>query len=227
MGWQSTPYTIPLGITAVIVAGLFALTLTQRTQKGAYTMLGLFGAIVVWAGSYALQLASTGLGQALFWNTLRFAGPSLVTLAFIVFALQYTGRAALVTRRNVALLAVIPVLTNVLVWTNYLGMHGLVRASAELTTAGGLARLTVTYGPWYYVHALYSLALSFAAIGLFVGHWRHTSGDALRRTQLFTVAGVLPTLGSLFYAADATAIDWGPVTYVVTACCLVVALFYY
>ncbi|WP_246985097.1 histidine kinase N-terminal 7TM domain-containing protein [Halorientalis marina] len=227
MSWQSTPYTIPLGITALIVAGLFAVTLTQRSQKGAYTMLGLFGAIVVWAGSYALQLASTVLGQALFWNTLRFAGPSLVTLAFIVFALQYTGRADLVTRRNVAVLAVVPVLTNVLVWTNYLGVHGLVRASAEMTTTGDLARLTMTYGPWYYIHALYSLALSFAAIALFVGHWRRTSGQALRRTQLFTVGGVLPTVGTLFYAAELTAIDWGPVTYVVTACCLVVALFYY
>ena len=227
MGWQSTPYTIPLGITALVVAGLFAVTVTQRSQKGAYTMLGLFGAIVVWAGSYALQLASTGLGQALFWNTVRFAGPSLVTLAFIVFALQYAGREALVTRRNVALLAVIPVLTNVLVWTNYLDLHSLVRVGAEMTTAGGIARLDVTYGPWYYVHALYSLALSFVSIGLFAGHLRRTDGRALRRTQLFFVGGVVPTLGSLLYAADLTAIDWGPVTYVVTAVCFVVALFYY
>lgn len=227
MGWQATPYTIPLGIAALVVAAMLALTITQRDQKGAYVMMGLFTPIVVWAGAYALQLASTGLGQALFWNTVRFAGPAFVAPTFLVFALQYTGREHLITRRNVALLSAIPTLTVVLIWTNHFGLHGLVRASAEVVTVGGIERLDFTWGPWYYVHALYSFALTFGAIGLFVSYLREATDRSLRQTQLFLLGSLFPTMGSLLFAADFTAIDWGPVAYVVTAVLLVVAIFYY
>ena len=199
----------------------------KRQQKGAYLMLALFTPIVVWSVSYALQLASTTLDQALLWNSVRFIGPAFASLAFLLFAFQYTDREELLTRRNVALLAAIPTLTIVLVWTDFFGLHDLVRVEAEMVTRGGIERLSITYGPWYYVHALYSLGVSFAAVGLFAAYWPSVSDRKLRQTQLFLFGGLFPTVGSLVYAADLTAIDWGPVTYIVTAITLTTAIFYY
>ncbi|AQL42147.1 hypothetical protein BV210_05220 [Halorientalis sp. IM1011] len=227
MAFQATPYTIPLALAAVIVGALLVLTLMKRQQKGAYLMLALFTPIVVWSVSYALQLASTTLDQALLWNSVRFIGPAFASLAFLLFAFQYTDREELLTRRNVALLAAIPTLTIVLVWTDFFGLHDLVRVEAEMVTQGGIDRLSITYGPWYYVHALYSLGVSFAAVGLFAAYWPSVSGRKLRQTQLFLFGGLFPTVGSLVYAADLTAIDWGPVTYIVTAITLTAAIFYY
>jgi hypothetical protein len=227
MAFQATPYTIPLALSAVIVGALLALTIMKRQQKGAYLMIVLFTPIVVWSVSYALQLASTTLDQALLWNTVRFIGPAFASLAFLLFAFQFTDRAELLTRRNVALLAAVPTLTIVLVWTNYFGLHELVRGAAEMRPQGGIERLSVTYGPWYYVHALYSLGVSFAAAGLFALQWPKVEGNRLRQTQLFLIGGILPTVGSLLYAADLTVIDWGPVTYIVTAITLTTAIFYY
>jgi hypothetical protein len=227
MAFQATPYTIPLGFATVVIGALLLITLTQRDQKGAYTMMGLFGSITIWTASYALQLSSTTLDQALLWNTVRFIGPAFASLAFLFFAFQYTDRSDLLTRRNVALLAAVPTLTTVFVWTDFLGLHELIRAEAEMVTQGGIERLSVTYGPWYYVHALYSLGVSFVAAGLFAVQWPKVSGRELRQTQLFLFGGVVPTAGSLLYAADLTAIDWGPVTYIVTAITLTTAIFYY
>ncbi len=227
MAFQATPYTIPLAFSAVIVGVLLALTIVKRRQKGAYTMIALFTPIVVWSISYALQLASTALDQALLWNTVRFIGPAFASLAFLFFAFQYTDRSHLLRARNIALLAAVPTLTIVLVWTNYVGLHELVRVDAEMVTQGGIERLSVMYGPWYYVHALYSLGVSFVAAGLFALKWPKVSGRQLRQTQLFLFGGVLPTFGSLLYAANLTAIDWGPVTYIVTAVTLTTAIFYY
>ncbi|WP_193767677.1 histidine kinase N-terminal 7TM domain-containing protein [Halorientalis pallida] len=227
MAIQATPYTIPLAVSALIVGTLLVLTITKRHEKGAYLMIALFTPIVVWSISYALQLGSTTLDQALLWNTVRFIGPAFASLSFLLFAFRYTDRSELLTGRNVALLAAVPTLTIVLVWTNYFGLHELIRVDAEMITQGGIERLSVTYGPWYYVHALYSLGVSFVAAGLFAAQWPKVSGRRLRQTQLFLFGGVVPTLGSLLYAADLTAIDWGPVTYIVTAITLTTAIFYY
>ena len=227
MAFQMTPYTIPLALAALIVGGMLAITLTKREQKGAYTMIALFVPIVVWAGSYALQLSSTTEAQAHLWNTVRFMGPAFASPTFLVFAFQFTDREELLTTRNIALVAAVPVLTTIMVWTDYAGLHSLVRSQVEMTTQGGLERLVLTYGPWYYVHALYSLGVSFVAAGLFAAYWRQASGRRLRQTQLFLFGGILPSLGSLLYAAELTAIDWGPVGYILTAVALMTAIFYY
>lgn len=223
-------YTIPLAISAVIGTVLFVVTLTQLDRKGALPMLGLFGAIAVWTGAYALQLSAASQDAKVLWNTVRYIGPTLVTLSFLVFAFYYTGFAHLATPRNVAVLAAIPVVTNVLVWLEFLGVGPeLVRTGFDITTANGFEQLAVEYGPWFLLHAVYSFALSIVAIALFAVHWRGTEAGtaANKRTLTLLVGAIPPTVGSMANVAGATAIDWGPVGYVVTALGLVLAIFYY
>lgn len=227
MGWQSTPYTMPLAVAAGIAATMFVLAATQRGKKGAATLVALFGAMTVYAGGYGLQLASTGEGWKLLFHALRFFGPTVVTLAFLVFALQYTGREAIVTRTNLAILGIIPASTMLLAWTDVYGYHDLVLGEATIRTVDGIERIFVEGGTWYFVHAGYSLTLTFAAIVLFVHHWLRSDGAASKRARLFAVSAVLPVTGSAVYVAGATSIDWGPVTYVISGLILVVAIFAY
>lgn len=227
MSLEMTPYTYPLGFAAAVGLGLFAITATQLGAKGAYTLLGLYASITVWSASYALELASTVEGQALFWNSVRFFGPAFVVVAFVVLALQYTDREGVATRRTVAMLSVVPIVTTLLVWTDYAGVHDLVRTQAEMVTAEGVTYLELAFGPWYYVHALYSFGLAFVALGLFTEHLRHVEGVAFQRTAVILVGGFPPVLGTLLFTADLTAIDWGPVGYVLTGLAWILVIFYY
>lgn len=227
MGWQQTPFTIPLAVAAGIAGTMFVLALTQRGEKGAGTLLALFGAMAVYAGAYAAQLASTGYGWKLLFHALRFLGPTFVTVAFFVFALQYTGRESMLGPGTLALLGVVPVVTTVLVWTDVYGVHNLVLAETGLDTVGGIQRLVVTDGPWYHVHAGYSLALALFAIVLFVGRWLTADGDVGKQARLFALSATIPVAGTAVYLAGYSAIDWGPVTYVVSGLVLVVAIFSY
>lgn len=224
MGWQYTPYTIPLAATVVFGIPLIALAATQRGKKGAYTLVALFGTMMVWAGSYALQLSSTDLGLTLFFHAVRFLGPAFVTLAFFVFALQFTGRESMVTPLGVTILAALPAITTFLVWTDVYGFHNLVIVEHA---ADGSQWLDPEYGPWYFVHAAYSIVLTLAAIGLFVGHSRSTDGSVSKRARLFALSGVFPLAGSGIYVANLTAIDWGPVTSIVSGLIIIAAIFYF
>lgn len=227
MGWQQTPFTIPLAIAASIAATMFVLAFTQRGEKGATTLMALFGAMAVYAGGYGAQLASTGYGWKLFFHAIRFLGPAFVTLAFFAFALQYTGRESQLSPGTTALLAAIPAATTLLIWTDVYGFHNLVLASTTVATVGDIQRLVVEHGPWYYVHAGYSLALTVGAIALFVGRWLSTQGATGKQARLIAFSATIPVVGTVVYVAGYSAIDWGPVTYVVSGLVLVVAIFSY
>jgi len=67
----------------------------------------------------------------------------VATLSIFVFALQYTGRRQYASVQNVLLLSLVPLVTNVLVWTNaYEFVCDHVRVVAP---AGDLIRLDVAY----------------------------------------------------------------------------------
>lgn len=227
MAWQSPPYTIPLVLAAGIAVTMFVLALTQRGRKGATTMMALFGAMSLYAGGYAMQLATVELNLKLFFYAVQILGPAFVTLAFLVFSLQYTDRNSVVTGRFVAVVAVIPVATTVLVWTDVYGFHDLVLASATVETVAGMEQLVETPGPWYLVHAGYAILLTLVAIGLFTEHSIHSDGPDRKRSAIFALSGVIPLAGTFAHVAGYTVIDWGPVTYVVTGLMLVFAIFYF
>lgn len=91
----------------------------------------------------------------------------------LVFALQYTDRDELVTRRNLILLFVVPVLTNIVIWGNPLttellaGEQGLWGTYVYNPSSDALVQLTITWGPWFLVHTIYSFLAGLSAVGLF------------------------------------------------------------
>lgn len=225
MGFALTEYTVPLFVAAVISAGLLAVTIPQRGRKGAWAVIGFLTAIVAWTVSYALLLGTDTPAQRLLWNNVRFLGPTLATLSIFVFALQYTGRDDVLTARNLVLLAVVPLVTNVLVWTN--ASHGLVRTGIRVVSPPGSAvRLDISWGPWYYVHALYSYLLATGALLLFVEKWLRLGETpaAVKRTRLLLLATVVPLVGSVVYNVGLTRIDFAPFGFTISGVLMLLAV---
>ncbi len=190
---RASPVVLGVLLVAILVSlGLFALTLTRRTERGAYPLLLFLGSIVLSTGGYALQLLASSELATFVFHGLRFSGVALRPPAVFLFALMFAGYANLVTRRNVALVFAVPVLTVVVIWTSPL--HGLF---AVVATAGG--EPTVQYGGYFFVHAIYSYLLIFAALALFARQWVGQTGSLFRVNQAsgFLVAVLLPTVGSL------------------------------
>jgi hypothetical protein len=217
-------YLIPMGIATLLSVGMFALTAMYRDEHGAYTMMALFGSIALWAGAYAIQLTRSSLDPALFWNNVRYFGISISPVVTLVFAMLYTGSQRLVTLRNLVALFVVPVLTNLVIWTN--PAHRLWGVYQYVPREEALVQLVVAPGPWFAVHSLYSFAVSIAAIVLFARRWLETNRDALvTRSSLFLVATLLPMLGSAVTLAGLTPVDIAPIAFSITTVLIVVAVF--
>jgi len=155
--WQWTPYTIPL-VVAALTTTLSAWYIwrnrdTTSSRTGAWLLL----AVANWILGYALEQASANLPAKIFWAKIKFLSICFIPTAWLIYIIQYTGREKWLTRRNLALLGIVPLAFWLLVLTNEL--HGLAWSSIHLDIREGLAIKHSTYGPGLWIYATYSYAL--------------------------------------------------------------------
>ncbi len=157
MRWQFTPYVFPVVAAAVVSAWLALVAWRRRPMLGATPFSLLMLSVAQWSLGYALELASPDLATKLFWDNIAWLGAVSAPAAWLTFALQYTGRTGWLTRRNVIILALEPLVTLLLVWTN--DLHGLINNSVRLNTSGPFSSLIFTYGAWFWFNIAYSYLL--------------------------------------------------------------------
>ncbi len=163
MQLQFTPYVLPVAASAVLLTALALTAWRHRPAQGATSFCLLMPAMAEWSLGYTLELTSHAFSSALFWDNLAWIGAIAAPTLWLMFVLRYTGRARWLTRQYLALLAVEPLVTLLLVWTN--GPHGLVE-QVRLNTSGPFLTLSIAYGVWYWINIAYSYALLF--LGAFV-----------------------------------------------------------
>ena len=159
MHWQFTPYVLPMIASAAVSAALALYAWHRRPASGATSFSLLMLAVAQWSLVYALELVSADLPAVLFWDNIEWLGAAFAPTLWLIFVLQYTGRASWLTRRNIAILMVEPLVTLLLVGTNE--YHGLIESNIRLDTSGSFAALEVTYGAWYWINIAYSYLLLF------------------------------------------------------------------
>jgi len=170
MTWQETPYTIPLAVAALTFVISAAHIWWRHRVTAAKTLSLIFLGGSGWMLGYALELAAVDLRMKVFWYRVELLSVVLVSIAWLVFTLQYTGREKWVNRRNLMGLCVIPVMTLLLVFTNE--YHKLMWSRVEVSTEGLFVLAEFVHGQWFYIHTAYSYFLvlcgTFLLIQLFI-----------------------------------------------------------
>jgi len=184
VNWQYTPYTIPLLLSAALATGLFFYAYRQQETPGAKTFAALMHCFVGWPITYALSLSMTTESAQIFWANIVFMYIVAVPVLWFIFTMQYTGQ----TLRGWGWLCILPIITVIMVWTDPL--HGWVRSQIDFTTIHSFSIITVTLGPYFWVHALYSYVLLFCGSAVL---WRMV----LRTRHVYRKQGGILLLGVL------------------------------
>lgn len=199
-------------ILAAVLAGAVALLVWKKRPKpGAFPLFILMGALVVWAMGALLAQSRDSASAGRFWNLLGLLGTAITPAAWLAFAFQYTGRGWRLTRRNLFLLAVEPILFLFLVSIDLLpltlGVTGVGGTDWLLTpsmTAGGVASL---------LHQLYSYSLILVGTVMLVQSLGR-SWELNRGVTAIVLAGaILPCIGALAGYWNA---DLAPLSFVFT-----------
>jgi len=168
----------------------------QRTVSGATPFAVLMLVAVIWSLTNALEMAGTDLPTKLFWANVQYLCYVTLPVAWLALSLQYTRRDEWLTRRNLVLLTIEPLITLALVWTNEL--HGLMRRDVHLDTAGPFPVIGKTFGPWFWVHAAYTYVLILLTVYLFLAALR-ASPLSRRQTLVLLIGTLLPLIWNALY----------------------------
>jgi PAS domain S-box-containing protein len=197
MIWQYSPFFIPF-ITCGCIFAILALTgWKNRSYASAQPFALLMGAVCVWAFGTALEVASVELSSQMLALSFEYVGIVIVPVAWLIFALEYTGRRNWLTPRNLVLFSLIPAITVFMVATN--DLHHLYYTAVSPVIINGLTYHTVSYGPFFWLFVAFSYLMVYVSVMLMVQSFVFTS--SLYRGQLVAilVAALTPFFVNLAY----------------------------
>jgi len=161
-------FLVSLILTCTVAAAMAVYARRRRDVPGSGNFFLLALCLSFLALTEILTLFSGSAGQALFWFKIRFIVNALIPVFFLRFALSYTGRNAWVSRPLAAGFFIIPVLTQVMIWTNETH-HFFVKREVAFSLKGSFwiadtgARQA---GIGFLAYSVYGLILLIAAIVL-------------------------------------------------------------
>jgi PAS domain S-box-containing protein len=212
----------PLVVVLLAGSGLCLLLLWQSLGSAQRQRLPIafpvfLAAICLWLLAYAWELGTPDLKGKIFASQVEYLGIATAPTAWLIYTLHYARNEQQLTRLGRWLLFIEPFSVVVLVWTN--SIHALIWQHIELLSISPtLSFLSMTYGPLFYVHAIYSYSLLIWATGLLLKTLMRS--PYLYRGQVFTllICAGAPWLGNLVYLMNQTRLlpellarpDFGP-----------------
>src|SRR6476620_1479323 len=204
----------------LVLAALAGYVAWRRGTGMGWSLAVLLVAVAWWGMAYAVELSVDDVAVKSLWGDLKYIGIVTLAPAWLVFVLQYTGRAHLVTRRLVLLLA-IPAVAALAVFA-VPATHNWVRSYSTTARANELP--DVESGPAFWVIFAYNNVLLVGATVLFVASmvllassYRRTAMVLLASALLPWAANILHNLGVGWFAR----IDLTPFAFIVTGGLLV------
>ncbi len=226
MSWYQNPYVWWLAFSGIISMMLALFAWSRRGQPGVFAFSHLVAATGLWAFAYALEFAAGSLDSKLVFAKLQYLGIAAIPPLMFLFVVTYLNLREWLTSRVYFVLAAMPVIWNVSVWTNEL--HHLNWTSIQETKPGNFTILDFAYGPVFWASTVGAYLLLGISAALLFREVRR--GRSLRRQQSLTLfLGLLiPWVGNLIYHAGwytVPQLDWTPFAYLLSNFVLAWGLF--
>ncbi len=195
--FESNPYALSLIIPVAISVFLVIEAWKPRFAPNGRLFSLLMITIAVWSAAYGLELASTSFEGMVFWLKVEYLAIPFVTPLMLLLAHRITDLNAGPRFSRFSYIFIIPVFTMFFSITNE--YHNIYYSGIELVSEGKFSLLELQFGPWYYVHVVYSYLLIFIALYLIIRklYYQH----ALFRIQLLflLLALVIPLIVFTMY----------------------------
>jgi len=217
MHFAYSPYML-LPLFSMILALFLAYRgVRYRSTPMGKTYLVLMIALAWWSFSVVMEHSSLELSAKIFWGQMSYFGITVIPVAWLIFTLLYTKREKWITRRNLALLLILPVITLAIVWTN--GIFHLMWKNFWLNTNVSPPVDAVTHNWWFWIHSVYSYSLLVLGNICILDLFRKSQGIYRKQAGILLIAAFVPWIANILYIAGIkpfTVIDPTPLAFAVT-----------
>lgn len=222
--WQFSIYIVPIVVSVISSALLTIIAWRHRKYQYARSLLVLLFAVMWWSLTYVVGLGTTIPAVKHFVYSLTYPAVGLVSIAWFAFAVQYTGRLRVPTKREFGALMVVPVLMAVAGFTNQ--YHGLVWSSVDIVSRGQLELMQTSPGILSWVHTLQSYALVGLGTSLIISMAILPDTTYRSEAGALILAASFPLVVNLLYLTGITAmLDLTPAAFALSGTVLIAAAF--
>jgi PAS domain S-box-containing protein len=216
---------LPL-LALVVALFLVVRVMRHRTMSIALTFSVLMLAIAWWSFSVVLEHAGVGLPAKTLWMKMSYFGIVVVPAAWLVLTLQYSGREKWLTRRSLALLAMVPIITLAMVSTN--DVYHLMWKDIWLDTSFSPPVDAVTHGVGFWFQAVYSYLLILLGTLALLRVFLQSSAIYRKQVGVMLVASTVPWVANFLYIGRVglfSEVDPTPLAFAVTGAAFFWGLF--
>jgi PAS domain S-box-containing protein len=188
-----------------------------RTAPMGKSYLMLMGSLAWWSFAVVMEHWNLELADKIFWIHMSYFGITVMPIAWLIFTLQYTKREKWLTRRNLTVLFILPVITLIMVWTN--GTFHLMWKDIWLNTSLSPPVDAVTHNWWFWVHSTYSYALLFLGTFCLLDMFRKSKGIYRKQAGILLLAALIPWVGNILFLTGIkpfSTVDPTPLAFAIT-----------
>ena len=199
----------------------------QRQTQGSILFAILILTATGWPVCTAISMAVPQGEAGFFYETIRYPFIAVLPVVFLLFILRYLGQERWLTRNRVLPLFIIPAVTIILTLTNA-SHHLFLKQFSYVQIDGFNFPLENQYGPWYFVHAIYSYLLLMVGVVLVAVRWARAQGAYQGQLGWLLVGTLIPgttNLLDVFHVVPGSPI--APPGFAAMAAMFAVALFRY
>jgi PAS domain S-box-containing protein len=187
---------LPL-LTLIVSLVLMQRVWKYRARPLALTFLVLMAALAWWSLAAFMERSSLELSTKIFWMKMTYPGIAALPVAWLVFTLLYTEGERWLTRRNVIALAIVPVITLVVVWTD--NIFHLMWKDIWLNNSIYPPVDNVTHSTWFWVEAVYAYSLILLGNVCLFRLFLRSTGLYRKQVGIMLLATVAPWVANLLF----------------------------
>jgi signal transduction histidine kinase len=210
-------YTAPLLLASLLLGLLAYFIWCHRAVQGAMPLMILSLSAAEWSFFYALELATAQLPIAIVMAKLQYLGITTLPVAWLIFAMLYSGQGRRVNWATIALLSISPLITIGLVWTNE--AHHLIWPSITLSQAGPIPILHFAHGLGFWVCNVYAHVCLLAGSVVLVRGFLGAPRIYMRQILALVVAIAAPWISNILYVTHilSVTLDLTPFAFTIAA----------
>ncbi|WP_418283094.1 histidine kinase N-terminal 7TM domain-containing protein [Halorubrum sp. DTA98] len=220
-----TSLTVALLVAATAGSSAAILAWRERPEPGATWLTLLLIGQVWWTAFLVFEIEATTYAMKVVWYDVQWIGVVVIPVAWLLFALEYTGRNRYVTPRTIGVLSIVPLLT-VLIALTEAGDGILVTDLVLVETSVG-SFLQTEPGPWYFLIAGYTYLLGLLGSVPILQLVRDDARPFRGQSAALLVGTAVPWVSSLAYLLGYVPIpglDPTPIAFAVSGVAYLLAL---
>ena len=179
-------YTIALLVCTILLSIIMLVVLNVKRKKSVHITFAfvILCLMICCTGQLAsLLFADDWNIEPVYFDYFVYIGTCFLPVAFLLFGFSFS-RSRFKFKKKYLLLFIVPIISLLVIWTN--DFHHLFYVVYNIYTA------QTTFGPYFYIHSIYSYGLLFIALYYLIRYTIKNSGFFSKQSILILIGSIIP-----------------------------------